>query len=69
LQNPDVHTKGGCSCCDWKYWCAGGCPLVTYRIAGRYNAQSPYCRIYKAIIPRILRLEGLRLMKLAGLPV
>jgi uncharacterized protein len=69
LQNPNVDTKGGCSRCDWKYWCAGGCPLITYRATGRYDTRSPYCRIYKAIIPKLLRLEGLRLMKLAGLAV
>ena len=69
LQNPDADTKDGCSHCDWKYWCAGGCPFVTYRATGRYDTRSPYCRIYKAIIPQVLRLEGLRLMKLAGLPL
>jgi uncharacterized protein len=69
LQNPDVGAKDGCSRCDWKYWCAGGCPLLTYRATGRYDTRSPHCRIYKAMIPRMLRLEGLRLMRLAGLPL
>jgi uncharacterized protein len=69
LQNLSVDAKEGCRDCDWKYWCAGGCPLVTYRATGRYDTRSPYCDIYRAIIPKVLRLEGLRLMKLAGLLV
>ena len=63
LQNPSVDTKAGCRDCQWKYWCAGGCPLATYRATGRYNLKSPNCRIYKAIYPQVLRLEGLRLLK------
>ncbi len=69
VQNPSVEAKEGCRSCNWKYWCAGGCPLVTYRAFGRYDVKSPYCRIYQTIIPRILHLEGLRVMRLAGLPV
>jgi uncharacterized protein len=67
LQNMSVEEKQGCRDCEWKYWCTGGCPLLTYRTTGRYDVKSPNCRIYKAIYPKLLRLEGLRLMKLAGL--
>jgi uncharacterized protein len=63
VQNIRVEEKEGCRNCEWKYWCAGGCPLLTYRATGRYDIQSPYCRVYKAIYPRLLRLEGLRLLK------
>ncbi len=63
LQNIRVEEKEGCRSCEWKYWCAGGCPLLTYRATGRYDVQSPYCRVYKAIYPRLLRLEGLRLFR------
>jgi uncharacterized protein len=34
---------------------------MAYRAAGRYNAKSPNCRIYQALYPEIIRLEGLRL--------
>lgn len=64
VQNISVEEKEGCRDCEWKYWCAGGCPLLTYRATGRYDVQSPYCRVYKAIYPRLLRLEGLRLLKM-----
>lgn len=65
VQNLSVDEKEGCRDCEWKYWCAGGCPVLTYRATGRYDVKSPNCRIYKALYPQLLRLEGLRLLKLA----
>lgn len=63
IQNLSVEDKDGCKNCDWRYWCAGGCPLVTHRATGRYDVQSPNCNIYKTLFPEALRLEGLRLLK------
>ncbi len=63
--NLPVDEKEGCRDCEWKYWCAGGCPLHTYRATGRYDVKSPNCNIYKALYPEIIRLEGLRLLKYA----
>lgn len=63
IQNMSVEEKEGCKACEWKYWCAGGCPLATYRATGRYDVKSPNCNIYKALFPEALRLEGLRLLK------
>lgn len=63
LQNISVEEKEGCKTCEWKYWCAGGCPLATHRATGRYDVKSPNCNIYKALFPEALRLEGLRLLK------
>jgi len=63
IQNMSVEEKEGCKTCEWKYWCAGGCPLATYRATGRYDVKSPNCNIYKALFPEALRLEGLRLLK------
>lgn len=68
VQNISVDEKEGCKNCEWKYWCAGGCPLETHRVTGRYDVQSPNCNIYKAILPEALRLEGLRLLKYADDP-
>lgn len=65
IQNASVDEKEGCRDCEWKYWCTGGCPLLTYKATSRYDVKSPYCKIYKAIYPDLLRLEGLRLMKIA----
>jgi uncharacterized protein len=63
IQNLSVEEKEGCKTCEWKYWCTGGCPLETYRVTGRYDVKSPNCKIYKALFPEALRLEGLRLLK------
>ena len=66
LQNIPVEEKDGCQDCEWKYWCAGGCPFVTFRATGRYDVKSPNCHIYKALYPEAMRLEGLRLIKYAA---
>jgi len=63
IQNLGVEEKAGCRDCEWKYWCAGGCPQATFRATGRYDIKSPNCRIYKALYPEALRLEALRLIK------
>jgi len=61
-----VDEKEGCRDCSWRYWCSGGCTVATFRATGRYDIKSPNCNIYKAIYPRALRLEGLRLLKYAS---
>ena len=63
FDNMSVDEKVGCQECMWRYWCAGGCPLLTYRVTGRSDVKSPYCNVYRALYPDVLRLEGLRLMK------
>ncbi len=63
VQNPAVVEKTGCQDCIWRYWCAGGCPALTYRTMGRWDVKSPNCRVYQTLFPEVLRLEGLRLMK------
>lgn len=66
LQNPPVEEKAGCRDCAWRLWCAGGCPLATFRATGRYDVRSPNCAIYQALYPQVIRLEGLRLLKYAS---
>lgn len=66
LQNLPVMEKEGCSTCEWRHWCAGGCSLATYRATGRYDVKSPNCNIYKAVFPEALKLEGLRILKYAN---
>lgn len=63
IQGLAAEEKEGCRSCEWRYWCTGGCPLLTYRITGRYDIKSPNCNIYKALFPEVLRLEALRLLK------
>jgi uncharacterized protein len=57
-----VEQKAGCSNCDWRYWCGGGCPIATLRATGRSDVKSPHCAIYLALFPDLLRLEGRRLL-------
>ncbi|MEM7537944.1 MAG: radical SAM protein [Chloroflexota bacterium] len=63
FQSLAVGEKEGCQTCAWRYWCAGGCPALTYRVTGRNDVKSPYCHVYQTIYPDLLRLEGLRLLK------
>jgi uncharacterized protein len=63
VQAHNVDEKEGCRSCSWRYWCTGGCPLLTYRATGRSDVKSPNCNIYKSIFPDILHLEALRLLK------
>ncbi len=68
FQNIPAQEKQSCQDCPWQNWCAGGCPLLTYSASGRNDEPSPYCSVYKALLPQVLRLEGLRLLKW-GTPV
>ena len=58
-----VDDKTPCKTCQWKYICSGGCPLLTFNQRGKYNISSPYCAVYKALIPEVLRIEAKRLIK------
>lgn len=62
VRNTPVDEKEGCQTCSWRYWCAGGCPVQTFRQTGRTDVKSPNCRIYKALYPGVIRLEALRLI-------
>ena len=63
FQNVPVDSKEGCRDCEWRYWCAGGCSLLTFKLTGRSDVKSPNCNVYRSIYPDVLRLEGLRLLK------
>ncbi len=65
IQGLPVEEKEGCRTCQWRHWCTGGCPLITYRLTGRNDVKSPNCNIYKALFPEALHLEALRLLKYA----
>lgn len=63
FHNPPVEEKEGCRECPWRYICAGGCPLLARRQRGIPTAPSSYCAVYRAILPELLQLEGLRMMR------
>lgn len=66
IQALKVDEKVKCRSCMWKYFCCGGCPLLTHSTSGSYAAPSPNCDIYQAILPELVRLEGLRILKYAN---
>ncbi|PWH11740.1 MAG: hypothetical protein DDG60_16630 [Anaerolineae bacterium] len=68
LHNPSVAEKPDCRTCQWRAYCAGGCPLLAHRLTGRFESRSPYCEIYQFIFPRLLRLEALRLLRTETTP-
>ncbi len=63
FQAVTVDEKENCRACLWRYACGGGCPLLTHQATGHNQAPSPYCEVYQALYPDLLRLEGLRLLK------
>lgn len=66
IRNLPVEEKEGCRECSFRYRCAGGCALETFRATGRWDISSPHCNIYKVLYPQAMRLEGLRLLKVYG---
>jgi len=66
IRNLPIDQRSDCRSCPFRYLCAGGCPLETYRATGRWDVRNPNCRIYRALYPEALRLEGLRLLKVHG---
>jgi len=62
IQNLAVDQKE-CRQCVWRYRCTGGCPRWTFQRTGRYDAKSPLCEVYQAILPEVVRLEALRLIR------
>ena len=69
ILNLHVEEKEGCRDCDFRFACAGGCPLETFRVTGRFDVRSPNCRIYQSLLPHVWRLEGLRLLRHHGYPI
>lgn len=58
-----VDTKPICKDCQWKYLCGGGCPLLNYKQTGSFTSQSPYCNVYRQLIPEVLKLEAKRIIR------
>lgn len=58
-----IDDHEGCNTCQWRYRCAGGCPVVTFNTYGRFDRRSPFCGVYRALIPKLVALEGLRIAR------
>ncbi len=51
-----------CGGCRFRASCAGGCPLLLHRRDGHLDGRSPYCQVFRAVLPRILRIAARELM-------
>jgi len=58
-----VDDNPGCQGCVWRYICAGGCPLLTKAEYGNFKKSSPYCKVFQACIPRLIRIMGMQMVK------
>lgn len=54
LADPAGRT-GDCASCYWRYTCAGGCPEHSRMALGSLNAPSPWCGLYRGLLPTYLR--------------
>jgi uncharacterized protein len=51
LQRPDEKT-GGCTRCEFRFVCAGGCPQHTREVRGDLDHPSPWCFVYGTLAPK-----------------
>jgi len=58
-----VLDRPDCRYCQWQTACSGGCPLLRETPLHR-----SYCRVYRTLLPELVRLEGKRLIASAGRP-
>lgn len=56
-----VLDRPDCRYCQWQMACSGGCPLLRQTPLHR-----SYCRVYRALLPELVRLEGKRLIASAS---
>ena len=57
-----TNPGGECARCRHAPSCAGGCPLLLHRRDGHISGRSPYCDVFKFVIPRIVRLAALEMI-------
>lgn len=62
IQPIDINSIEECSKCAFKYYCGGGCPMESFYGSAGSSRQKEKCKIYKELIPEIIRLEGKRLI-------
>lgn len=55
-----------CQDCKWRFTCAAGCPYLAMNQYGVFRHASPYCEVYQAILPVLLRLHAVQLLRAGG---
>ena len=62
LRSKDVLDYRGCQGCQWSFICGGGCPVINFGAHGLATTSSPYCKLFKTMIPRLIELKALQLI-------
>jgi uncharacterized protein len=62
LSDMNVLDYPDCRRCQWSQMCGGGCPLVNSSANGSATTSSPYCELFKAMIPKLIELKALDLI-------
>lgn len=52
-----------CQDCLWRYTCGGGCSYLTKRHYGTFQHASPYCEVYQAVIPELIKLHAKQMIQ------
>jgi uncharacterized protein len=52
-----------CAECVWRHVCSGGCPYLTKLQYGTFFHASPYCDVFQAVLPVLLRLHALQIVR------
>jgi uncharacterized protein len=63
LSNFSITQVSECNDCYWRCSCAGSCPWQTKAAFGSLSMKSPFCNIYKAVLPLIVRIRGLQMIR------
>lgn len=59
LDGKTVYDYDGCEDCPWAPICGGGCPVVNANAKDSAVMASPYCDLFKYIIPKLVELKAL----------
>lgn len=68
LCTKDVFDYDNCRQCQWSLVCAGGCSVVNFSVNGSAATSSPYCNLFKTVIPRLIEIKALQLIDAYSVP-
>ncbi len=57
-----VEQVEACSNCIWRYCCANGCPMQNQATNHNLVGLSPYCFVYKSILPQYIKMLGKKML-------
>jgi uncharacterized protein len=65
LREPQKKT-GGCTRCEYRNVCAGGCPQHTQAVSGNSDQPSPWCFVYGTLLPHYVAACATHLIRRAA---